>query len=436
MENGDWERFGEEIRRSVQDAVDSWDFTRLNQTITNTIDAAMHGGQRTSRGVDPVGFDQNPGYEYDKTKTAEGYRAPSKKNEVELYGKTSGAKVGGIALAIAGGGLGVVFLGMSLVLSMVQLMTGGIVSAGFWALIVTFGVLFLVGIGIAAGGVKKLGLVKRFRNYQKILGSREYCDLKELAERTGEKPKLVLKDIKKMIECGWFSQGRLDDQGKCLMLSDQTYAQYQSVMQEYQNRQEESRAKEDRAGAEYGAASDESKSHTVQSTEEMRAESQKKNLSPEVEEVVRKGEEYIRKIHACNDAIPGVEISAKIARMVLLIERIFDRVEQNPQVVGETQKLMSYYLPTTLKLLEAYEELDRQPVQGENIANSKREIEETLDTLNTAFEKLLDSLFQETAWDVSSDISVLKMMLAQEGLGPDDFQKNMNKQEPGLKKET
>lgn len=98
-------------------------------------------------------------------------------------------------------------------------------------------------------------------------------------------------------------------------------------------------------------------------------------------------------------------------------------VEQNPQVVGETQKLMSYYLPTTLKLLEAYEELDRQPVQGENIATSKREIEETLDTLNTAFEKLLDSLFQETAWDVSSDISVLKMMLAQEGLGPDDFQK-------------
>ena len=62
MENGDWERFGEEIRRSVQDAVDSWDFTRLNQTSTNTIDAAMHGGQRTSRGVDPVGFDQDRGY--------------------------------------------------------------------------------------------------------------------------------------------------------------------------------------------------------------------------------------------------------------------------------------------------------------------------------------------------------------------------------------
>ena len=61
----------------------------------------------------------------------------------------------------------------------------------------------------------------------------------------------------------------------------------------------------------------------------------------------------------------------------------------------------------TVKLLDAYEEMDQQPVQGENIQASKKEIEDTLDTLNQAFEKLLDSVFQDTAWDVSSDISVL-----------------------------
>ena len=83
--------------------------------------------------------------------------------------------------------------------------------------------------------------------------------------------------------------------------------------------------------------------------------------------------------------------------------------------------MMQYYLPTTVKLLEAYEQLDKQPVQGENIRNSKREIEKTLDTLNVAFEKLLDSLFQDTAWDVSSDISVLQTRLAQEGLTEGDF---------------
>ena len=69
-----------------------------------------------------------------------------------------------------------------------------------------------------------------------------------------------------------------------------------------------------------------------------------------------------------------------------------------------------------MKLLDAYEELDRQPVQGENIRNGKLEIEKTLDTLNLAFEKLLDSLFEDTAWDVATDISVLQTMLAQEGL--------------------
>ena len=55
--------------------------------------------------------------------------------------------------------------------------------------------------------------------------------------------------------------------------------------------------------------------------------------------------------------------------------------------------------------------------------SGKREIEATLDTLNTAFEKLLDDLFQDTMWDVSSDISVLNTMLAQEGLKEDGMKK-------------
>ena len=69
-----------------------------------------------------------------------------------------------------------------------------------------------------------------------------------------------------------------------------------------------------------------------------------------------------------------------------------------------------------MKLLNAYEELDKQDMQGENIKTAKSEIENTLDTINVAFENLLDSFYKETAWDVSSDISVLKTMFAQEGL--------------------
>ena len=62
-------------------------------------------------------------------------------------------------------------------------------------------------------------------------------------------------------------------------------------------------------------------------------------------------------------------------------------------------------------------------MQGPNIQKSKKEIEDTLDTINQAFEKLLDSFFKDTAWDISSDISVLQTMLAQEGLTENDFEK-------------
>ena len=109
--------------------------------------------------------------------------------------------------------------------------------------------------------------------------------------------------------------------------------------------------------------------------------------------------------------------------MEMLVDKIFDRVEQNPASVGDIRKMMEYYLPTTIKLLQAYQDLNAQPVQGENIISSKKEIEKTLDTLNRAFEKLLDDLFQETAWDVSTDISVLHTMLAQEGLTEDGLKK-------------
>ena len=84
------------------------------------------------------------------------------------------------------------------------------------------------------------------------------------------------------------------------------------------------------------------------------------------------------------------------------------------------KKMMDYYLPM-IELLDAREDMDGQPVQGENITASKKEIEETIDTLNIAFEKLLDSIFRDTAWDVSTDISVLHTVLAQEGLTEDDF---------------
>ncbi len=131
------------------------------------------------------------------------------------------------------------------------------------------------------------------------------------------------------------------------------------------------------------------------------------------------GEAFLTEIRRCNDLIPGEEISQKISRMELIVQKIFHRLESDPEIVDDLKKMMDYYLPMTIKLLRAYADMDAQPVQGQTITASKQEIEQTLDTLNLAFERLLDSIFQETAMDVSSDISVLQTLLAQEGLTED-----------------
>ena len=142
-----------------------------------------------------------------------------------------------------------------------------------------------------------------------------------------------------------------------------------------------------------------------------------------MQEVLSKGEYFVTELRRCNDRIPGEEISAKISRMEAIVDKIFDRAETHPEIIPDLKKLMDYYLPMTVKLLNAYADMDAQPVQGQNIQASKKEIEATLDTLNLAFEKLLDKIFEDTALDVSSDITVLKTLLAQEGLTEDEFTK-------------
>ena len=85
---------------------------------------------------------------------------------------------------------------------------------------------------------------------------------------------------------------------------------------------------------------------------------------------------------------------------------------------------MQYYLPTTLKLVNAYREFEEQSLQGENIDKTKQEICDTLDTINVAFSNLLDGLFEDDALDVSTDITVLEAMFAQEGLTGHDFRRS------------
>jgi 5-bromo-4-chloroindolyl phosphate hydrolysis protein len=133
------------------------------------------------------------------------------------------------------------------------------------------------------------------------------------------------------------------------------------------------------------------------------------------------GEDLIKEIHEKKVAISDYDMTIKLSNLETILKKIFKRVEKHPEVVPQMRKMMDYYLPTTIKLLDAYVQLDKQAVDGVNILSAKAEIEESLDTLITAYEKLLDDLFEDIMLDVSTDISVLNTMLAQDGLANDEL---------------
>lgn len=379
-----------EVQTTIENAVKTSNYQELNQSITKMVNSTLKQYQKE--------HPEKCGYNRTETgKQAQKVRGTVENAEThpELYGSTSGEKVKDILLIVFGG---ILSGSMAIGLLTVQILQAVMGHGGIGSTAVTL-IGTLAGIGMIGSGCAGLGRLKRFRKYRKVLGYKTYCSFENLAKAAGRNIKAVKKDIHYMIGKGWFLEGRTDSKETCLITSTETYRQYEETQKALEQRSAEEERKRQQ-------------------------EAEKQNrISPQVQEVLDRGEAYIKKIHASNDAIPGEEISAKIAKMEQIVEQIFQRAEEHPEIIPDLKKMMDYYLPMTVKLLDAYEDMDRQPIQGETIRASKKEIEDTLDTLNEAFAKLLDSVFQDTAWDVSSDISVLHTMLAQEGLTGNDFDK-------------
>ena len=131
----------------------------------------------------------------------------------------------------------------------------------------------------------------------------------------------------------------------------------------------------------------------------------------------------LQQLRQVNDAIPDPVMTTKISRLEAVSARIFELAKQDPGKKAQLQKFMDYYLPTALKLLNTYASLPAQDVQGENIADAKKNIERSMDLLVTAFENQLDKLFQSDALDVSADVAALEGMLNMDGLTGNEFTK-------------
>ena len=138
---------------------------------------------------------------------------------------------------------------------------------------------------------------------------------------------------------------------------------------------------------------------------------------PEIDALIRERDRAVSEMRRLNDAIQDETISAQIDHLEEMTGKIIDHVAAEPNKLPRIRKFMNYYLPTTLKILNAYDRMDSTGISGENIDGTKQRVERMLTTIVTAFDKQLDALFGEEALDISTDITVMENMLAREGLG-------------------
>ncbi len=148
--------------------------------------------------------------------------------------------------------------------------------------------------------------------------------------------------------------------------------------------------------------------------EEKKAES---TGDPEIDALIAERDKAVSEMRRLNDAIEDPTISAQIDRLETDTQKIVWHVVEHPEKLSQIRKFMNYYLPTTLKLLNAYDRMDDAGISGENIDSTKEKVEKMMGTIVTAFDRQLDALFGDEALDISTDITVMEQMLAREGLG-------------------
>lgn len=138
--------------------------------------------------------------------------------------------------------------------------------------------------------------------------------------------------------------------------------------------------------------------------------------NPELDQMLKNGKLAIAEMKRLDLAIEDEKISADIVRLEQVCAKIFEEVKSDPKKLPQIRKFMDYYLPTTLKLLNAYDRASGAGISGENVDATITKVEGMMKTIVAAFEKQLDSLYGSEALDISTDITVLETMMVREGL--------------------
>lgn len=362
------------IESIVENVIDSKSNEKLNQKINDMVNHSTRAFEKGFEKAEKVVKEQSKKFstsmEVQQEKIKQHTEAFKKPIPKPLYDKKDGAYAGGMAMAIIGFTL-VGFLSLGILTMWIlhsALSVSIFMGINNYILVPLFWIFLLV----AFIGMFMLSRVKRFRKYILVLGDKMHTDVRDLATSINKSHSFIRKDLKRMIASNWFKEGYLTHDEKTLIVSKEVYDEYK--VKSARTLEEKQRLVD------------------IQKIQEQ--------LPSQARIIIQTGEDLMKEIHESKVVIPESEMTNKISHLESVLKKIFKRVEMHQEVVPAMRKMMEYYLPTTVKLLKAYVQLDKQTVQGNNILSAKTEIEGSLETLISAYEKLLDDLFEDVMLDV------------------------------------
>ena len=229
--------------------------------------------------------------------------------------------------------------------------------------------------GVLWAGLRRRKQARLFRRYLAMIGKRRSVSIPTLAETVGKSEDKVFEDLDDMLNDGFFPQGFLDYGSKRLVVSS---------------------------------------SGVTDTRRESKPQADKTQANKDEDNAI------LTEIRQINDAIQNEKLSRQIDRIGVITAKILEYQKATPEKAPQLHSFLSYYLPTTLKILRAYAKLEAQEVSGQNITSTMERIEGMMDKVVEGFEKQLDMLFQGDAMDITTDVEVLERMLAKDGLSDSD----------------
>lgn len=355
---------------SIDEMISNFEFENINDVVKSSVDFALREVSNSNILNVVNSVSGNLGQHIAKYQNNMSIKN-SPKHDIEMYSNKPQGYVMYIILQI-----------VSYILSSLFFMLGivfGILSLKPAIFFITSGV--FLGIGIFSS--RQVIRITRFKKYLKYFETVEFDDIKNISRNLKIKKEKVLGDLKYMMSNNIFSEAHLVENNSIFILNNQCYEYYNnSIQMKIENEKEQNQI----------------------------------NSNKELQAFIQDTSVKITELNKYRNLINSDELKNEVQKIIVSSERIVETVKKSPEQLTLLARFSTYYLPTTIKLLKTYDELEENPDRIESSNEAKKQIFDTLKTLSEAFDKLLNQLVGMKKMDINADISVLNTLLSQDGL--------------------